>query len=273
VGIAKGRAEEAVAKEKQMNYVDGISGATLTGIGAALPWVGGALAVASMLGAFDDDDPNPEISLASLPHSDGRPGVDTPFGPMRVTAKHMGDVGKDNTETATQFAEQFIKPLAAFDKLLADYMTDTQIEAARQSMEGWVSGDLDVDEGTGKWVEELMKRRLDTITDAIGGWVNDIADTANGTLQETYTQVLAIMSASGKAGAEEIAKALLGDGASEFTNAGETAAAAFARLVISLDAVNDGLGDLCFFGFSVLNKVRPNLLINTAWTNNIGTLA
>lgn len=31
VGIAKGRAEEAVAKEKQMNYVDGISGATLTG--------------------------------------------------------------------------------------------------------------------------------------------------------------------------------------------------------------------------------------------------
>lgn len=31
VGIAKGRAEEVVAKEKQMNYVDGISGATLTG--------------------------------------------------------------------------------------------------------------------------------------------------------------------------------------------------------------------------------------------------
>ncbi|MCU0559674.1 MAG: FMN-binding protein [Desulfobacterales bacterium] len=31
VGIAKGRAEEAVSKEKQANYVDGISGATLTG--------------------------------------------------------------------------------------------------------------------------------------------------------------------------------------------------------------------------------------------------
>ena len=31
VGIAKGRAEEAVAKEKQPHYVDGISGATLTG--------------------------------------------------------------------------------------------------------------------------------------------------------------------------------------------------------------------------------------------------
>lgn len=31
VGIAKGRAEDVVAKEKQMNYVDGISGATLTG--------------------------------------------------------------------------------------------------------------------------------------------------------------------------------------------------------------------------------------------------
>jgi Na+-transporting NADH:ubiquinone oxidoreductase subunit C len=31
VGIAKGRAEEVIAKEKQPNYVDGISGATLTG--------------------------------------------------------------------------------------------------------------------------------------------------------------------------------------------------------------------------------------------------
>jgi Na+-transporting NADH:ubiquinone oxidoreductase subunit C len=31
VGIAKGRAEEAVPKEKQLHYVDGISGATLTG--------------------------------------------------------------------------------------------------------------------------------------------------------------------------------------------------------------------------------------------------
>jgi len=31
VGIAKGRAEETVPKEKQLNYVDGISGATLTG--------------------------------------------------------------------------------------------------------------------------------------------------------------------------------------------------------------------------------------------------
>jgi hypothetical protein len=175
------------------------------GIGTALPYIGAAIAIASILGgAFGKKSPAPiEWGLVDTPASFSMGGFapyteQGPFSAITTPGQHLSRNGM----SLSALQAQVTHPLVELDKVLAPFLSAA--ETTRVSM-GLYLGN----EGEHGWsqasVEGVMMRRLNRISDAIGGWVDKLADTTTGNLQERYTQLAQILSIRGDAEVEKLA--------------------------------------------------------------------
>jgi hypothetical protein len=237
--------------------IAGSAGMTALGesIGAAIPYVGIAIAVASLLGgAFGDKEAVPHFHLAQQ-GMDPREGtsnwgkptglsggntVVSPFSYLVAGAQH---VGGNEQAYADNLANQYLKPIGEADKILASMMTSAEVLRAIAAVQptGTLSNNQVSDPAQ---FTAILTDRLHLITSSIGGWVSDLAATTTGDLQTVYGQVAAILSMRASEGAQSIAEGLLGETSNQFLKSGETAATGFFRLISSLDGVNSILDDL-----------------------------
>ncbi len=222
---------------------------------AAMPYVAAAIAAISLFGGdlFGGEENPPVLGIGNLRRGD-QPAWDrladagatgnaqnSPFGTLVLMGQHLGGEGGDTEALVAQYGEKFLKPIAALDQALAAMLAQSEVAAVAGRLANWSSGEF---EPSDAGIASMLTRRLDEITDALGGWVNDLADTATGSLETVYGQVTAILAARGAEGAQSIAEALLGEGGADYLRQGETAAGAFVRLANSLAAVNAVLADL-----------------------------
>lgn len=181
---------------------------------SALPWVAGALALASIFGGklFGGKESPPEAyinqyrssnisagSRAYLNNINGLGmGTDTPFGYLAFATQHMdGDaVGRN-----TQYTNQYLKPVAEADKLVAALLSQSEIGkvSGAFSDEVWNLG------GNPNSADGALMRRFARISNAIGGWVDKLADSTEGTLQESYTELVQLLSIRGQPEMEKLA--------------------------------------------------------------------
>lgn len=224
-------------------------------LGTAMPYVAAAVAALALFGGdlFGGEEAEPVLGLGNLRRGD-QPAWDaiadtgsrgnaqvSPFGTLVMMGQHLGGEGGDTEAIVSEYGEKFLKPIVVLDQALASMLAESEIASVADTLANWSSGEFaPSDEG----ITQMLTTRLDLITDAVGGWVNDLADTAAGSLETVYGQVTAILSLREQEGAQSIAEALLGEGGADVLRAGETAAGAFARLVTSLDAVNGVLADI-----------------------------
>lgn len=232
--------------------LEGAAGLTSLGstIGTALPWVGGALAIASLFGGgglFGKKAKTPKINLINA-DIDGWSQFDTAFGTISGAAKHDKN-----------FAQTFegLKPIAQMDASLAALLSQSEIDAVKAALAGTGTGEV---KSKGNVAEDFVRNRLDIITDAVGGWINDLADTAEGELQDVYAQTAQILATRKMQGAETLANELLAEGGSAFFRESGTAAAAFARMATALGTVNP-----------VLEQINVGVLAMSASAGNAAT--
>lgn len=222
-----------------------------TGALAAMgPWGWAAIAIMSILGSMN----KAKVPKANFINADmeGWTQIATPFGPISAAAKHMksGDFNK---------MVDGVRPIADADKLLTAFMTPEEVAAASEKIKGQGTGEVKAKNASGA-IQGFLEERLDLITDAIGGWVNALADTAEGELKDVYAQTAAILAARKMVGAETLANSLLDESGKEFFRETETAASAFARMATALGTVNP-----------VLEQINVGVLAMTASAGNAAT--
>lgn len=209
----------------------------LSSIGAALPWVGGALAIASLFGGgglFGKKAKTPKINFINADIK-GWSQFDTPFGKISGAAKH------DKNFAATFDS---LKPIAEMDKIIAAQLTAAEISAASAAIAGTGTGEIKSKNFSG---EDFILDRLDRITDSIGGWINDLADTATGEINKVYGETAGILAARRMDGAETLARELLTYDPSSVNSASARVVSADSALKTARDAeiaaIAEGLGE------------------------------
>ena len=243
----------------------------MAGIGAALPWVGAGLAVASLLGGmFGDKESPPEAYINQFNKGTTNPWVSkyyagekeaspdwamSPFGIMGIATQHMdGEAVERNRE----YTAKYLKPIAALDKLIAAQLDKSQVADIVGSFKATESWDLG---GNPDNVNGALQKRLNVITDAIGGWVDTLGDTVKGDLQKKYTAIIGLLSSKelldkyedallkplsasvktvDKKGKETIAYEYY----KQFAKEGEVLADTVMRMVGALETVNQVFDDL-----------------------------
>jgi hypothetical protein len=218
VGPSASLAGGAVGAGATAGLSAGASGASaLSGLAAAAPWVAGGLAIASIFGGdlFGKNKPAPiEWGLVDLPRGPNpqqyygsmpylAPWASHmehgPFGTLLTTGQHLSRNGM----SAAALQSQVTSPLIQLDNVLAGYLSEKEknkismaLYNGREGEHGWSQGE----------VEGVMMRRLDRISNAIGGWVDKLADSTTGNLQQRYTQLAQILSIRGDEFFEKLAK-------------------------------------------------------------------
>lgn len=182
----------------------GAAGAMST-IAAAAPYVAAAIAVASILGAFGKNKPAPvEWMNADVPqaYTDAGSRYGTPergpFGNNISFGQHLSR----NGVTSQQLMDGVTRPLIALDEVLSKYLTTAEIAKVSTALQlrpngehGWNQAEID----------GVMMTRLNVISDAIGGWVDKLADTTTGDLQKRYSEIAQLLSIRGDAKVEKLA--------------------------------------------------------------------
>jgi hypothetical protein len=200
----------------------------------AIPYVAAAVAIASIFGGklFGSKKPAPvEWFNADLPDSySGIYGAASrgPFGLNLTTGQHL----KRNGVSLGAMQDSVTTPLIELDKVLAQYLSAAEISSVTQKLQltgegehGWNQGEVD----------GVMMRRLGRISDAIGGWVDKLADTTTGTLQERYTQIAQILSIRGNAEMEKLANDM-------FNATGQWSYEKFNTLATGVNSFNEMFG-------------------------------
>ena len=179
-------------------------------IGAALPWIGGALAIASIFGGdlFGGKESPPEAYInqhrlkginSGWVDFVGGMGIATPFDFLQFATQHMdGDARTRNT----QYTDQYLRPVGEADKLIAGLLSDDEIGKVSASFGAGRTWNLG---GNPNSAGGALMLRLGMISDAIGGWVDRLADTTKGTLEESYTELAQLLSIRGDAELERLA--------------------------------------------------------------------
>jgi len=178
------------------------------GIGAALPWIGGALAIASIFGGmFGSKKPAPiEWALLNRPSGYDLKGdywdqftAEGPFGEVTAIGQHL----KRNNQSAAGLKAAVADPIVALDQVLAQYLDKDEISTIGQA----INYKAEVEHGfTQGEVKAVMMARLNRISDAIGGWADDLFDTTSGNIQKRYTELAQILSIRGDETAEKLAQ-------------------------------------------------------------------
>lgn len=219
VGPSASLAGGAVGAGATAGLASGSAGAasSLSGLAAAAPWIAGGLAIASIFGGdlFGKKKPAPiEWGLVDLPRGPNpqqyygsMPSLagwashmeHGPFGTLLTTGQHLSRNGM----SAAALQSQVTSPLIQLDNVLAGYLSEKEknkismaLYNGREGEHGWSQGE----------VEGVMMRRLDRISNAIGGWVDKLADSTTGNLQQRYTQLAQILSIRGDEFFERLAQ-------------------------------------------------------------------
>jgi hypothetical protein len=214
----------------------GAGGAALTGLGTALPYIGLALGALSLFGGdlFGGKEKPPEINIANVPKGTkwAASAGAGPFGELQMAGKHLGETEQE----VQKMVDALLKPMIQADTALAQLLTGAEVKAISGALEGWTSGEVEF-EGEAQ-VQEMVKARFAIISDTIGGWVDELADTVTGTSEEVYTALGQILAQRNAEGAQTIAEQILGADDGRFSEEGENLAATFNRLMSSLTTVN-----------------------------------
>ncbi len=247
----------------------GGGGAALTGLGTALPYIGIGLGLLSLFGGdlFGGKEKPPVAAWTQFPQGSKDWGIPlaTPWGDLRFAGQHMGDTEAEVAKLRDAFA-----PIAQRDYAISGMLTGDENKRIEQAIAGYTTGEMeDYSEAA---MRAHFEKRLDLVSDAIGGWVDEIADAFVGDLEGSYTAIATLLSVRGVEGAEELARAFIGtfetaageaivqaqsgtfmdgfindlnaggaDGSlvSSLSREGETAADTFARLVNDLVGVRE----------------------------------
>lgn len=204
--------------------------------GSFLPAIGIGLGLLSLFGGdlFGGKEKPPEINIQNLPkgYKWGMSAGAGPFGELQMAGKHLGETEQE----VQKMVDALLKPMIQADTALAQLLTGAEVKAISDALEGWTSGEVEF-EGEAQ-VQELVKARFAVISDTIGGWVDELADTVTGTSEEVYTALGQILAQRNAEGAQTIAEQILGADDGRFSEEGENLAATFNRLMSSLTTVN-----------------------------------
>ena len=188
----------------------GMAGA-MSSLAAAAPTVAAALAVASIFGKSLFGSKKP--AAIQWGYLDTDKNYDTnsnkwgvaeqgPFGGSLTFGQHLSRNGMSSEKLMGSVS----RPLIALDKVVAQYLTGEEtgrVSAKLQSVQhverAWNQAEVD----------GVMMRRLNNISDAIGGWVDNLADTTTGNLQARYEQLAQILSLRGDPRMEKLAEGML----------------------------------------------------------------
>jgi hypothetical protein len=155
-----------------------------------------------------------------------------------MAGKHLGETEQE----VQKMVDGLLKPIIAADTALSAYLTKGEIGSISSALNGWSSGEVEFE--SEQQIHDLVNARLAVISDTIGGWVDELADTVSGTSEEVYNALGQILSVRGVEGAESIARELLDGAESAFAESGESVAQTLVRLVSGLDAFNSAAESL-----------------------------
>jgi hypothetical protein len=237
--------------------------------GSFLPAIGIGLGLLSLFGGdlFGGKEKPPVAAWTQFPQGSEDWGIPlaTPWGDLRFAGQHMGDTEAEVAKLRDAFA-----PIAQRDFAISGLLSSEENKRIEQAIAGYTTGEMeDYSEAA---MRAHFEKRLDLVSDAIGGWVDEIADAFVGDLEGSYTAIATLLSVRGVEGAEELARAFIGtletaageaivqaqsgtfmdayinnlnaggaDGSlvSSLSREGETAADTFARLVNDLVGVRE----------------------------------
>lgn len=204
--------------------------------GSFLPAIGIGLGLLSLFGGdlFGGKEKPPEINIANVPKGT-KWAVSAgagPFGELQMAGKHLGETEQE----VQKMVDGLLKPIIAADTALSAYLTKGEVGSISSALSGWSSGEVEFE--SEQQIHDLVNARLAVISDTIGGWVDELADTVTGTSEEVYNALGQILSVRGVEGAEAIARELLDGAEGAFAETGESVAQTLVRLVSSLDAFN-----------------------------------
>jgi hypothetical protein len=185
----------------------GGGGAALTGLGTALPYIGIGLGLLSLFGGdlFGGKEKPPVAAWTQFPQGSKDWGIPlaTPWGDLRFAGQHMGDTEAEVAKLRDAFA-----PIAQRDYAISGLLTGEENKRIEQAIAGYTTGEMeDYSEAA---MRAHFEKRLDLVSDAIGGWVDEIADAFSGSLEDSYTAIATLLSVRGVEGAEELARAFIG---------------------------------------------------------------
>lgn len=220
VGPSASLASGAVGAGATAGLASGSAGAAsgLAGLSAAAPWIAGGLAIASIFGGslFGSKKPAPiEWGLVDLPRGPNpqqyygsQPALSPwaqymehgPFGTLLTTGQHLSRNGM----SAGALQSQVTHPLIELDKVLGGYLSEKEknkismaLYNGREGEHGWSQAE----------VEGVMMRRLERISNAIGGWTDTLFDKTTGDLQSRYTKLAQILAIHADPELDKLAKA------------------------------------------------------------------
>lgn len=264
VGPSASLAGGAIGAGASAGLATGSAGAAsaMSSIAAAAPYIAGALAIASIFGGFGKNKPAPiEWGVVDMPLNGTTPehhGVSSavtamgPFSMIGAPGQHLSRNGMSYAQLKAQVAN----PLAQLDTALAGYMSEAEIKTVGKAL---IKGN----EGEHGWGEKdaVMMRRLNRISDALGGWIDKAFDTTSGNLQKRYEELAQILSVRGNEAVEKLAKDML-------NATGKWDYQKFASLQSKVDAFNDSFktdadrfkdySDAMHKAFEKMNLVMPD---------------
>lgn len=179
----------------------------MSSIAAAAPYIAGALAIASIFGGFGKNKPAPiEWGLVDY-HKNTMPGgvwdqytEKGPFTNVLAIGQHL----TRNGQTRAGLQAQIASPAVQLDRVLAQYLNEAETKKVAKAL-------FTGNEGEHAWGEQdaVMMRRLNRISNAIGGWADKAFDTTTGNLQKRYSELAQILSLRGNEMVEKLAKDML----------------------------------------------------------------
>lgn len=175
--------------------------------GSFLPAIGIGLGLLSLFGGdlFGGKEKPPVAAWTQFPQGSKDWGIPlaTPWGDLRFAGQHMGDTEAEVAKLRDAFA-----PIAQRDYAISGLLTGEENKRIEQSIAGYTTGEMeDYSEAA---MRAHFEKRLALVSDAIGGWVDEIADAFSGSLEDSYSAIATLLSVRGIDGAEELARAFIG---------------------------------------------------------------
>lgn len=175
--------------------------------GSFLPAIGIGLGLLSLFGGdlFGGKEKPPVAAWTQFPQGSKDWGIPlaTPWGDLRFAGQHMGDTEAEVAKLRDAFA-----PIAQRDYAISSLLSSDENKRIEQAIAGYTTGEMeDYSEAA---MRAHFEKRLDLVSDAIGGWVDEIADAFVGDLEGSYTAIATLLSVRGVEGAEELARAFIG---------------------------------------------------------------
>ena len=163
------------------------TGSALGAIGAALPWVGGALAIGSLLGGLFGGG-SPRTYLTTSSRADGGPKgfedgvkVQSAYGYIGLEDKWTKNIDANSMKPA-------FDAIAQLDNAIAAALSPQQNAKIAAALDGYVSEKNDS-------VETYVKGRLAIVTQTIGGALNELAGMFSGTTDQLASYVIELANA------------------------------------------------------------------------------